>query len=84
MYNSLLEKVTKVINDTVGANKPDPANDFYSMMFNPEAYYEAKKKEEKRKKIANAVIIGATALAATGELYHIAKRSGLLNKLKRK
>jgi len=82
MYNALLTKVTKVIDQHFKVtNQEDSFDEFFNLMFHPEAY--AAQQEEKRKKENNKqkLILGVTAIAVIGEGYHLAKRSGVIDKV---
>ena len=83
MYNALLERVVKVIQGTVG-HKPEEEqrSEFYNLMFDPDAYMAAQEKRRKKEERTNQLIVGATALAVLGELYHIGKRSGIIDKIR--
>jgi hypothetical protein len=85
MYNALLDRVITVINRTVG-HKPEEEerSEFFNYMFNPEAYLATQEKKRKQEERVNKLIAGATILAVGGELYHLTKRSGILNKFKKK
>ena len=82
MYSTLLNRVVKVINETVGKSPSEKngADDFYNLMFKPDVYKAQMEERQVREKRTNQLIVGATAIAAIGELYHIVKRSGMLNK----
>lgn len=85
MYGNLLTKVVQVINNTVGRPRT-PSEDFDAFaeaMFNQKAYASRLERERKREELKWRLIGGATIIAAAGELYHVVKRSDLMNRLKR-
>lgn len=85
MYNNLLQNVVKVINTSARLveNDEQQHSDFYNMLFAPELYEEQRRKQLRREQLKNKMIVAATSLAVVGELYHVGKQSGIINKLKR-
>jgi hypothetical protein len=83
MYNKLLENVIGVINTTAKLSEPKQPerSDFYNMLFAPELYEEELRRARRQEEIKNKLILGATSLAVVGEVYHIAKSSGIVNKI---
>lgn len=85
MYNALLTKVHRVIDDTVG-RKPSSQeewNHFYNSMFNPDAHNAYMEEQRKKESLRTKLVVGTTVLAAVGEGYHLAKRSGILDKIRK-
>lgn len=86
MYHSLLDKVIKAIDQTVG-RKPtsnEQWDAFYNQLFNPEAYTEYVEEQRKKETLRNKLVAGATVAAALGEIAHIAHKTDAIGKVARK
>ena len=85
MYNAMLEKVTRVIEATVGRTKVEgESSEMYNYLFNPTAYLETQEKKRQKDNLKQNLIAGVTVVAALGEGYHLIKRSGIIDKLTKK
>jgi hypothetical protein len=86
MYNAMLTRVVSLINQVDAATKPPVKDnfysDFYNQLFAPEIYREQMEQARKQEALKNKAIIAVTGVAVLGEAYHLARRSGLLDKLK--
>lgn len=85
MYDSILGKVIIAIKE-VGRYQPETEqrSEFYNSLFNPEAYLEQQERRRRKEELVSKLIVGATALAATGEIYHVLKRSDTVKTLLKK
>jgi len=82
MYNALLNRVVEVIKTTVAPNPRDSFDEvYYSSLFSPDKAQALLEEKRKKQDMANKLVVGATALAVVGELFHIAKRSGVIDKV---
>ena len=85
MYFSLLNQVTNVINKAVRAEtQQERVDGLYNYMFNPEAYAKQAADRARKERLANRLVAVATATAAIGEVVHLAKRSGVIDKIVKK
>ena len=86
MYNALLDRVINIIKttDKITEPKEEDFSDFYNRLFSPELHKEEMARRRKKENLKNSLIIGATSLAVIGEIGHLIKRSGIINKIIKK
>lgn len=83
MYNAILEKVTRVIEQTSKTIKVEGEdNEMYNYLFNPEAYLKTQEAKRKREENKQKVIVAITLVAAVGEVIHLARRTNVIGKIK--
>lgn len=83
MYNTLLSNVINVIKSTTEISSKEKMDNLYLNMFSPLAAQEQLESMAKRQEVGTKLILGATALAVIGEVYHVARRSDILSKIKK-
>ena len=81
MYNNLLNNVTNVIKRSTTPSASEKMDVMYYQMFNPKVAQERVEGMRKREELGGKLVLAATGLAVAGEVIHLAKRSGIIDKI---